>query len=327
LKIAPALAAGNSVVLKPSELASQSALALAQLALEAGIPAGVLNVVPGLGESVGRSLGEHMDVDMLTFTGSSAVGKLMLQYAGRSNMKALTAECGGKSPHIVFDDGVNLDSVAEFIAGMIQFNQGQVCSVGSRLLVQDTIHEALVTRIVAQLEGGSVGDPQLESTTYGPLVSGTQVDRVLGYVSSAKKEGARLIHGGRRTLESSGGFFFQPTVFVDVPKDSQIAQEEIFGPVLSVMSFEDIGEAIELANHTSYGLAAYVWSARMATGFRVANSIQTAYTIVGADGLLGEGPGHAFSGEPFGLSGTGVEGGLAGLETYFRRQTVWVSHG
>jgi acyl-CoA reductase-like NAD-dependent aldehyde dehydrogenase len=327
MKVAPALAAGNSVVLKPSELASQSALLLARLALDAGVPPGVLNVVPGRGESVGRALGEHMDVNMLTFTGSSAVGKLMLQYAGRSNMKTLSAECGGKSPHVVFDDGVNLDAVAQFVAGMIQVNQGQVCSVGSRLLVQNTIERELVSRIVAKLQGIQAGDPQLDSTTYGPLVSRTQMDKVLGYVQSANREGARLIHGGHRMLESSGGFFVQPTVFVDVPTDSRIAQEEVFGPVLSVMTFEDIDQAIDLANRTHYGLAAYVWSARNTTCLRVANSIHTAYTIVGSAEWLGEGPGHAFSGEPFGLSGTGVEGGLAGLETFLRRQTIWISHG
>lgn len=327
LKVAPALAAGNSVVLKPSELASQSALLLARLAIEAGLPPGVLNVVPGCGETVGRALGEHMDVNMLTFTGSTAVGKLMLQYAGQSNMKVVSAECGGKSPQIVFDDGVDLEAAANTIAGMMVMNQGQVCSLGSRLLVQDTIEETLVQKIVSRLEKIAAGDPQLPATVYGPLVSSTQLSKVLSYIDSANADGADLVYGGSRILEETGGYFLEPGIFVNVPADSRIAQEEIFGPVLSVLRFRDLDDAIRLANSTCYGLAAYAWTARLATGFKLANAIPTAVTMVNAAPPAGEGPGFAFSGEPFGLSGVGVEGGLAGLESYMRRQTLWFNHG
>jgi 4-(gamma-glutamylamino)butanal dehydrogenase len=327
LKVAPALAAGNSVVLKPSELASQSALVLASLALEAGVPPGVFNVVPGIGETVGRALAEHMDVDMVTFTGSSAVGKLMLQYAGQSNMKVVSAECGGKSPQIVFDDGVDLNAAADTIASMILLNQGQVCSVGSRLLVQDTIQEALVEKIISRLQGVVAGDPQLPSTTYGPVVSSVQLDKVMSYIAFGNTDGAELVSGGSRIFEQSGGYFIEPAVFVNVPEDSRIAQEEIFGPVLSVLRFRDVADAIRLANATCYGLAAYVWTSKISTGFQLGNAINSAYTMVNGIAPMGEGAGFGVSGEPLGISGVGVEGGVAGFETYMRRQTLWFNHG
>ena len=327
LKVAPALAAGNCVILKPSELASQSALALVKLAFEAGVPPGALNVVPGCGIRVGKALAEHMDVDMVTFTGSTAVGKLIIQYAGKSNMKAVSAECGGKSPHVVFDDGLDLDGVASHVAYAITINQGQVCSVGSRLLVERSIQKPLLEKIVAQLAAVVPGDPQVASTTYGPLVSATQMERVLSYINSGTAEGAQLIHGGARIQEKHGGYFVQPTVFAEVPEASRIAREEIFGPVLSVLGFDDVDQAIRLANSTCYGLAAYVWSTRLATGLRVANEVNAGYTLVNAIPPRGEGPGMAVSGEPYGLSGVGVEGGMAGCEAYMRRHLVWLNHG
>jgi acyl-CoA reductase-like NAD-dependent aldehyde dehydrogenase len=327
LKIAPALAAGNSVVLKPSELASQSALMLAGLALEAGLPIGVLNVVPGAGETVGRALARHMDVSMVTFTGSSAVGKLIVQYAGESNMKAVGAECGGKSPQIVFDDGVNLEIVADNIARTICLNQGQVCSVGSRLLVQDSLEERLVQKIIERLAHIRPGNPQLRDTTYGPLVSEAQMNKVLAHMEAGVAAGADMVYGGSRLLPETGGYFVEPTVFVNVPQQSSLAQEEIFGPVLSVLTFRNAEEAIRLAAGTAYGLAAYVWTSRLGVAFKLSNALQTALTMVSAVAVTGEGPGHGFSGEPYGLSGVGIEGGLAGLETYTRRQTTWFNHG
>lgn len=327
LKVAPALAAGNSVVLKPSELASQSALALARLAMDAGLPTGVLNVVPGCGGTVGKALAEHMDVDMLTFTGSTAVGKLILQCAGASNMKVVSVECGGKSPHIVFDDGLDLDAVAGSVAGMMVLNQGQVCSVGSRLLVQDALQERLVQKIISQVEKIVTGDPQDSTTTYGPLVSRPQLDKVMSYIAAGSAAGADLVHGGSRMLEHGGGYFIEPAVFVNVPEDSRVAQEEIFGPVLSVLSFVDVDEAVRLANATCYGLAAYVWTSRTTTAFRVGNAINAGYVLINALAPVGEGPGVGFSGEPFGLSGVGIEGGVAGLASYARRQTFWFNHG
>lgn len=327
LKVAPALAAGNSVVLKPSELASQAALMLARLALEAGVPVGVFNVIPGVGEIVGRGLAEHMGVDMVTFTGSSAVGKSIMQYAGGSNMKVVGAECGGKSPQIVFDDGVDIEAVADNVAHTISLNQGQVCSVGSRLLVQESLEEALVERVVARLEGIRVGDPQLKETSYGPLVSEAQMNKVLAYIEGGIAAGADLVHGGARLLPETGGYFVEPTVFVNVAERSSLAQEEVFGPVLSVLRFRTIDEAICLAAGTAYGLAAYVWTSQLGTAFKVSNALQTALTMVSATPVAGEGPGYGFSGEPYGLSGIGVEGGLAGLQTYMRRQTTWLNHG
>ena len=211
LKLAPALAAGNCVVLKPSELSTRSALFLARLALEAGLPPGVFNVVPGLGETVGRALGLHHDVDMVTFTGSTAVGKLMLQYAGQSNMKKVLAECGGKSPQVVFDDGVDLDAASAAIVGSLLLNQGQVCSVGSRLLVQQSIETALLEKIVARLSGVVIGNALDPRTTFGPLVSARQCARVMDFVSGAVSEGAELVVGGHRLLERAGGCFFEPT--------------------------------------------------------------------------------------------------------------------
>lgn len=326
LKVGPALAAGNSVVLKPSELASQTALLLASLALDAGIPPGVFNVVPGLGETVGRALAEHMDVNMVTFTGSSAVGRLIMQYAGRSNMKFVGAECGGKSPHIVFDDGVDIEGVSESIARSICLNQGQVCSVGSRLLVQDSIEESLVQRIISKLEGIDVGNPQLRKTTYGPLVSEAQLKKVMAHIDAGIASGADLVYGGSRLLEETGGYFIEPAVFVNVPEQSSLAQEEIFGPVLSVFTFSSCEEAVRLATSTEYGLAAYVWTSQLAVGFNVSGALQTALTMVSAAPVTGEGAGHGFSGEPCGLSGIGIEGGLAGLEAYMRRQTTWFAH-
>lgn len=325
LKVAPALAAGNCVVLKPSEMSSRSALLLARLAHEAGLPPGVLNVIPGLGETVGRALGLHNDVNMVTFTGSSAVGKKMLQYSGQSNMKTVQTECGGKSPQIVFDDGLDLDAVAKAIAQSLLTNQGQVCSVGSRLLVQRSIEKAMLDKIAASFTDivmGSALDPQ---TTFGPVVSAKQCERVMHYINGAREEDAQLVVGGRRVLQESGGFFIEPTMFRRVSPTSRIAQEEIFGPVLSVITFDDEAEAIRIANGTMYGLVSYVWTASLSTGMRMARSMRSsAFVYAAMSG--GEGAGHAFSYEPAGQSGFGTEGGLAGLETYMRRQLVWFTH-
>jgi acyl-CoA reductase-like NAD-dependent aldehyde dehydrogenase len=325
LKAAPAVAAGNSLVLKPSELSSRSAVRLAQLAMQAGLPAGVLNVVPGLGETVGCALGLHMDVDMVTFTGSTDVGKLMLQYAGQSNLKVVSAECGGKSPQIVFADGVDLDAASESIARFLLINQGQICSVGSRLLVQRAIETAMVKRICAETERIVIGDPLDRKTTFGPLVSAKHCAKVLGYIDTAQAEGAVLMAGGRRALPESGGYFVEPTIFGSVSPSAQIAQEEVFGPVLSVIPFDDVDDAIRIANSTMYGLSAYVWTTNLSTGMRMAKGIRSSVTV-NAMSPKGEGAGHAASWEPAGQSGLGVEGGIAGLDTYMRRQFVSFNH-
>ena len=325
LKVAPALAAGNSVVLKPSELSSRSALKLAQLALQADLPPGVLNVVPGLGETVGQALGMHRDVDMVTFTGSTAVGKQMLQYSGRSNMKVVMAECGGKSPQIVFADGVDLDAASESIVQLLLTNQGQLCSVGSRLLVHRSIQTTVIEKIIAQLKNIVIGDALDSNTTFGPVASARQCERVMGYIEEAKSDGVRLVTGGKRALQKSDGYYVEPTIFRDVPTNARIAREEIFGPVLAAIPFEDEAEAIHIANDTSYGLAAYVWTANLSTGMRMAKGIRSS-VVINACAPLGEGAGHAYSSEPAGQSGIGTESGLAGMESYMRRQLLWFNH-
>jgi len=326
LKIAPALAAGNCVVLKPSELATRSAVRLAQLGLQAGLPAGVLNVLPGLGETVGRALGLHKDVDMVAFTGSTEVGRLMVQYAGQSNMKVVQAECGGKSPQIVFADGVDIDQASTAIAGFLLVNQGQVCSVGSRLLVHRSIQEAVIERVAAKTKQIVMGDASDPATTFGPLASATQCERVMRYIDGARAQGAQLIAGGKRVKGESGGFFVEPTIFRDVEPTAQIAQEEVFGPVLSIIPFDDEAEAIAIANGTKYGLAAYVWTRDLSTGMRMAKAIRST-VFINAVSPQGEGAGHAASYEPTGQSGLGTEGGLAGMATYMRRHLVWFNHG
>jgi acyl-CoA reductase-like NAD-dependent aldehyde dehydrogenase len=325
LKVAPALAAGNCVVLKPSELASRSALRLAQLAIDAGVPSGVFNVVVGQGEIAGRALGLHRDVDMVAFTGSSSVGGLMLEYAGRSNLKAVLAECGGKSPQILFDDGVDVDAACDSIAGFLLANQGQICSVGSRLLVQRSIESRVTERITQRLRRIVVGDASNAETTFGPLASKTQCSRVIEYIENGPREGAQLVFGGRRILKETGGYFVEPTVFRQVPRGSRLAQEEIFGPVLSVMTFEDEREAIQLANDTVYGLSANVWTNNLSTAMRLTKGVKSSL-FINAAVPQGEGAGNACSFEPTGHSGFGVEGGLAGMESFMRRRLMWVNH-
>jgi acyl-CoA reductase-like NAD-dependent aldehyde dehydrogenase len=325
LKIAPALAAGNCVVLKPSELASRSAIKLGELALQAGLPAGVLNVVPGAGETVGRALGLHPEVDMMAFTGSTDVGKLMMQYAGQSNLKVVQAECGGKSPQIVFADGVDLDEASAAIAGFLILNQGQICSLGSRLLVQRSIEEEMVEKISANMKQIVMGDALDPKTTFGPLASAAQCERVMSYIDAARTEGARLVTGGRRARMESGGYFVEPTLFRNVSPTGRLAQEEIFGPVLSVLPFDDEAEAVAMANGTKYALAAYVWTSNLSTGMRMAKAMRS-LVFVNAVAPRGEGAGHAASWEPTGQSGFGAEGGVAGIETYMRRHLVAFNH-
>lgn len=325
IKVAPALAAGNTVVHKPSEMSSQSALRVAELAIEAGLPSGALNVVPGLGETTGQALTLHMDVDMVTFTGSSEVGKLLLQAAGRSNMKRVLLECGGKSPFIVFDDGVDLEAASNAVADRLLLNQGQLCIVGSRLLVQRGAADEVLSRVTDRIKKVRMGDPRDRDTTFGPLASPQQFKRVMNYIGTGEADGARLIAGGNQALPDSGGFFVEPTVFRDVPQAARIAQEEIFGPVLSVMTFADEDEAIRIANNTNYALTSYLWTRDLSRALRVAKSIRSGVRVNAAP-TTGEGAGFASSGEPNRQSGFGVESGVAGMESYLRRQTIAISH-
>lgn len=323
LKMAPALAAGNTVVLKPSELSPRSALELARLAIEAGLPAGALNIVLGRGEIVGKALSLHHDVNMVSFTGSSEVGKLVLGYAAQSNMKPVLAECGGKSPHVVTDDGVDLDSVAAMVSASITTNQGQWCSVGSRVIVAESVVDRFVEKVVRGFDRLVPGDPQSDRTTFGPLASARQRDRVVSYIEGARRNGARVIGGGP-VLPESGGCFVAPTVVIASSADDPICQEEVFGPVLSVLTFRDLDEAIRLANSTAFGLLAYVWTSQISTGMKLSEGIRSS-VLLNAALPSSEGPGHGFASEPVGESGMGMEGGVEGLKSYLRRQTVWVN--
>ncbi|NGO53712.1 aldehyde dehydrogenase [Allomesorhizobium camelthorni] len=259
-KLGPALAAGNSVILKPAEQSPLSAIRLAELAAEAGIPDGVFNVVTGLGETAGRALGLHLDVDAVTFTGSTEVGKLFMSYSAQSNMKRVALECGGKTPHIVMADCGNLDEAATAAAYGIFFNQGEVCNAGSRLLVDAKIKDVFIEKVIAVGKTLTVGNPLDAATKLGAMVSQVQMQRVLDYIDVGAKEGAELKSGGSRVLSETGGYYIEPTVFDNVSNKMRIAQEEIFGPVLATISFSGVEEAVALANDTIYGLAAAVWT-------------------------------------------------------------------
>jgi gamma-glutamyl-gamma-aminobutyraldehyde dehydrogenase/4-guanidinobutyraldehyde dehydrogenase/NAD-dependent aldehyde dehydrogenase len=259
-KLGPALATGNSVILKPAEQSPLTALRLAGLAAEAGIPAGVLQVVPGFGETAGQAIGRHADLDMVTFTGSTEVGKLFLRYSGESNMKRVALECGGKSPHIVTADAGDLDAAATAVAWGVFYNQGEVCNAGSRLLVHSSVKDELLDRVVKVAERIQPGDPLDPKTRMGAIVDAGQLDRVLGYIEAGKQEGASLHLGGSRTREETGGYYVEPTIFDAVSNEMRIAREEIFGPVLSTIAFDEVDDAIAIANDTIYGLAAAIWT-------------------------------------------------------------------
>jgi gamma-glutamyl-gamma-aminobutyraldehyde dehydrogenase len=262
-KVAPALAAGNSVVLKPAEQSPLTAMRVAQLALEAGLPDGVFNVVTGMGQPTGEALARHMDVDMIAFTGSGSVGRRLMVYAGESNLKRISLELGGKSPQIVFADCPDLDAAAEAAAWGVFFNQGEVCTAASRLLVQREIKAEFLDKVVAVARTIQVGDPLDPATRYGAMISQDQMDGTLNYIAQAKADNLDLVLGGQQVLAESGGFYVEPTIFDNVPVSSALANEEVFGPVLGVMEFADADEAILIANGTIYGLAAGLWTTNL----------------------------------------------------------------
>lgn len=321
-KIGPALAMGNSVVLKPSELTSLSAARLAELALEAGVPEGVLNVIHGSPE-VGAALARHQDVDMITFTGSSRTGKLLLVASGESNMKRLMLECGGKAPNIVFGDAPDLAAVAEGIVARAFWNQGQVCTASSRLLVQEDIKDELLGLVIERAAVLNPGDPLKEPTTFGALVSTGHRDKVLGYVASGEREGARAIYRPSTSDPLPGGFYVAPVIFDEVSLGHRIAQEEIFGPVLSVLTFRDDEEAVRIANSTIYGLSAILWTKDLGRAHRVSQSIDAGWIVVNATASPAGGPGPgilSIGGHK--QSGIGVEGGVDGLKAYTRESAI-----
>ncbi|WP_259782868.1 aldehyde dehydrogenase [Aestuariispira ectoiniformans] len=273
-KLGPALATGNSVILKPAEQSPLTALRIAELAAEAGLPDGVLNVLPGFGSTAGKALGLHMDVDMIAFTGSGEVGKLLLQYSGQSNMKRVALECGGKSPHIVMGDCPDLDRAAKSAAFGIFFNQGEVCTAGSRLLVQESIKDELLEKVVDWGKKLQPGDPLNPSTQMGAIVEERQMDKILSYIDIGQQEGAQLKLGGNRALTETGGYYVEPTIFDSVNNKMRIAQEEIFGPVLSTITFKTPEEAVAIGNDTIYGLAAAVWTRDIDVAHRTAAALR-----------------------------------------------------
>ncbi|WAE52678.1 aldehyde dehydrogenase [Stutzerimonas frequens] len=319
-KLGPALATGNSVVLKPSEKSPLTAIRIAQLAIDAGIPAGVLNVLPGYGHTVGKALALHMDVDTLVFTGSTRVAKQLMIYAGESNMKRVWLEAGGKSPNIVFADAPDLEAAAQAAAGAIAFNQGEVCTAGSRLLVERSIRERFLPMVVEALKGWKPGNPLDPSTNVGALVDTQQLNTVLGYIDAGREAGAQVLIGGQRTLEETGGLYVEPTIFDGVSNAMKIAQEEIFGPVLSVITFDSAEEAIAIANDTPYGLAAAVWTADLSKAHRTARALRAGSVWVNQyDGGDMTAP---FGG--FKQSGNGRDKSLHAFDKYTELKATWI---
>lgn len=318
-KFAPALASGNSVILKPAEQASLTALRLGEFAAEAEIPEGVFNVLPGDG-AVGKALCLNGDVDGVVFTGSTAVGKLILGYSGQSNMKRVALECGGKSPQIVFADCPDFAAAAAAAAWGVFYDQGQVCTAGSRLLVEEGIREEFLARVVAIAKTLKPGDPLDPETTFGAMVDETQMSAVLSYIEAGRNDGARLACGGVQALAETGGNYIAPTVFDNVAPTMKIAREEIFGPVLSAISFRTFDEAMAIANDTMYGLAAGLWTSDLDKAHVAARRLRAGNVWVNCWDT-------SDITTPFGgfkQSGTGRDRSLHAFDKYTEMKTIWI---
>jgi gamma-glutamyl-gamma-aminobutyraldehyde dehydrogenase len=320
-KLGPALATGNSVVIKPASTTSLSLLRIAELGAEAGIPDGVLNVVTGPGDTVGEAIGRHPDIDCVAFTGSTEVGRRFLTYAAETNLKRVLLEVGGKSPQLVFGDAADMANVAANVAVAIFWNMGENCSAGSRLIVHRSRKDELIEAVRAELENWPVGDPLDPATKIGALISRGHMEKVLGYIDVGRREGARVVAGGERILEDSGGWFVPPTIFDGVRNDMRIAREEIFGPVLSVIEFETEAEAVALANDTPYGLAASLYTQDLNVAHRVARELKA-----GVVGINAYSEGDMTT--PFGgykLSGFGGhDKSLHAHDQYTETKTIWI---
>ncbi|MDF1795289.1 MAG: aldehyde dehydrogenase [Coxiellaceae bacterium] len=319
LKFAPALAAGNSVVIKPAEQSPLTTIRIAELAAEAGIPEGVFNVLPGMGETAGQALCLHNDVDMISFTGSSEVGKLIMQYSGQSNLKRVHLECGGKSPNIIFADAPDLTEAARASARSVFLNSGQICCAPTRLLVENKVREQVMNEMLSFAKDFQPGDPLDPATQLGSMVDKVQMDRVLSYIESGRQS-AKLACGGEQVMQDTGGFYISPTIFDMVTNDMKIAQEEIFGPVLSVIGFDSTEEAIQIANDTTYGLAGSVWTGNINKAHQMSSAIRAGLVSVNCleigDATV------TFGG--YKQSGIGTEGAFFDFDNYSEIKTTWM---
>lgn len=320
VKIAPALATGNSVIVKPSEQAPLTTIYFAELASEAGIPDGVLNVVPGLGEMAGKALGLHTDVDGISFTGSTEVGKFFLKYSAESNMKRIFLECGGKSPNIVLSDCTDLDKAVQISAREVFINQGEVCCAPTRLLIQQDVKDIFLEKLLAAGKQYQPSDPLDPKTVMGAIIDKDQINRIMSYINVGQSEGATLALGGKQVRKETGGYFVEPTIFDNVSNTMRIAREEIFGPVLSVLSFKTPEEAVQIANDTHYGLAASVWTRDISKAHKIAKALRAGLVSVNCIN----------SGDvttPFGgykQSGIGRECAMNAMDQYTEVKTTWI---
>ena len=319
-KLGPALATGNSVIVKPAEQSPLTALRIAELAMEAGLPEGVLQVLPGFGETAGQALGRHMDVDMVAFTGSTVVGKYFLRYAGESNMKHVSLETGGKSPNIVFADAGDLDHIAKVSADGVFFNSGQSCNAPTRILVEEKIRDEFVSLVARHARPWAPSDPLDPNTAMGAVVDTDQMNRVLGYIEAGRREGATVAAGGAQARRETGGSYIEPTVFTDVKNGMTIAQEEIFGPVVVAVAFRDEAEAVALANDSIYGLQANLWTRDVSRAHKLSRRLKAGTVVV--NNVWGSDITNPFGG--YKQSGIGRDKSLHAMDKYCQVKNTYI---